>query len=58
MRIILVKFMGLHYHLYLHYILFSDHTAVFKPKHHVSDVSVVMLESPNHTENNPDSGAE
>ena len=58
MRIILVKFEGLHYPLYHNYNLFSDHDAVFKPKHHISEVRVVILEYL-HIEdnNNPVSGA-
>jgi hypothetical protein len=54
MNIILVKFVGYHYHI----TLVTDHAAVFKPKHQISEVSVVMLEYP-HIEdnNNPLSGA-
>ena len=58
MNIILVKFVEFHYHLYHHFTLVTDQAAVFKPKHQISNVSVVMLESPNYVENNPESGAE
>ena len=44
MNIILVKFVEFHYHLYHHFTLVIDHAAVFKSKHQIGEVSVVMLE--------------
>jgi hypothetical protein len=58
MNIFLVIFVGFHYPLYHHFTLVTDHAAVSKPMHQISEVSVVMLEYP-HIEdnNNPLSGA-
>ena len=58
MNINLVKFVGYRYHLYHHFTLVTDHVAVFKPKHQISEVSIVMLE-PAHLEddNNRVNGA-
>ena len=44
MNIILVKFVEYHYYLNHHFTLVTDHAAVFKPKHQISEVSIVMLE--------------
>jgi hypothetical protein len=52
MNIILVKFVGFHYPLYHHFTLVTYHAAVFKPKHQISEVSVVMLEYPHIEDNN------
>lgn len=43
MNIILVKFMEFHYHVYNHFTLVTDHAAIFKPKHQISEVSVMFL---------------
>ena len=53
-----LKFVGFNYPFYHNFTLVSDHASVFKPKHHISKVSVIMLEYPHIEDNNyPVSGA-
>jgi hypothetical protein len=58
MNIILVKLMEFHYHVCNHFTLVTVYAAVFKPKHQICEMNIVMLEYP-HIEdnNNPFTGA-